>query len=866
MPESVEEALRSDGTPFQVVGDTNIIAGHLLDSNGLPQYPIVVSLASEAISDPEIARFTNYVAAGGFLFVGSSAFTRNTNGTTRGDFAFANAMGVHMVNTNLSNWTQDGFFSNAISHQLVSHIPSGQLSWRMPYSAEDIPEGLSPSHPNNYYHLAWLVQAGDATVVANGGYFFAGNNNSPYLLVKSFGRGYFIYDAGMQPLIGHSAFDSGMYAYGIFRNAITWAFQSAKLSIPRLSPWPYPYDAAVEFRHDFEAFTNFIDSTEASAQTENSITNAFGQPARGDYYFCTGALRTQYDPTDQANEIASLKRAISLYGATISSHNGGLTNAQNPALGPFDYDYWHWGPDEALDLTNPPPPGYPDGKTYALTSISNSFSDLRGWGLTNSSGLTEWASPNFNSTREGSKQILNQLGIATAGEEKVGPFPHWTLSAQTSGYRYPFLSLPVSDWYVGGQIGQGMEEQTLDSVDAEVDYYYNLGALINQYGHSSSAGGTGITDDGVTTSPEVQMEYVVHSMAKPRVWPANADILYNWWLKRSTVQVTPAGAINGNQVTTSMAIAGASDTNTAVEFFAPSTNYTGLQVLTNGVSAGMARYRIVGQTIRVLVGTAVTNAQVILTIKPVAQNDAYYFKSGTTLTVAAPGVLANDSSGWGTNLTAILVTGPTNGNLTLSSNGGFTYTPTNNQSSDTFTYLANDGQTNSAPATVTLTIISPPVITSQPANVAVVASNNVMFTVGVNGSVPLNFQWYFNRTNAVGLNTNNLLLNNVQATNAGNYIVVVSNGSGSVTSAPAALIVLITTPAISVRTVTSKQTLELSFATQAELEYFVEYKNALTDDNWKQLLNVSGNGKQVTKSVSMTVPSMRYFRLRVEIN
>ena len=30
--------------------------------------------------------------------------------------------------------------------------------------------------------------------------------------------------------------------------------------------------------------------------------------------------------TAQTNEIASLKRAISLYGATISSHNGGLTN------------------------------------------------------------------------------------------------------------------------------------------------------------------------------------------------------------------------------------------------------------------------------------------------------------------------------------------------------------------------------------------------------------------------------------------------------------------------------------------------------------------------------------------------------------
>src|SRR5437762_2367126 len=96
MPESVKEALRSDGTVFTVVGDSDISAGLLL-TNGSPKYPIVISLASEAIRDDEIAQLTNYVAAGGFLFVGSSAFTRNPNGTTRSDFAFANEMGVHMV-------------------------------------------------------------------------------------------------------------------------------------------------------------------------------------------------------------------------------------------------------------------------------------------------------------------------------------------------------------------------------------------------------------------------------------------------------------------------------------------------------------------------------------------------------------------------------------------------------------------------------------------------------------------------------------------------------------------------------------------------------------------------------------------------
>src|SRR3954447_22562901 len=47
MPEAVQEALRSDGTPFVKVGDSNVTSGSLM-SGGLPRYPIVISLASEA--------------------------------------------------------------------------------------------------------------------------------------------------------------------------------------------------------------------------------------------------------------------------------------------------------------------------------------------------------------------------------------------------------------------------------------------------------------------------------------------------------------------------------------------------------------------------------------------------------------------------------------------------------------------------------------------------------------------------------------------------------------------------------------------------------------------------------------------------
>src|SRR6185369_14056042 len=90
---------------------------------------------------------------------------------------------------------------------------------------------------------------------------------------------------------------------------------------------------------------------------------------------------------------------------------------------------------------------------------------------------------------------------------------------------------------------------------------------------------------------------------------------------------------------------------------------------------------------------------------PVAVDDSYTTPEDTQLTVIADGVLANDSDLDGDALSAILVSQPTHGVLTLNTNGGFTYLPaTNYLGSDSFTYQANDGALNSGIATVTITI------------------------------------------------------------------------------------------------------------------------------------------------------------------
>ena len=75
-----------------------------------------------------------------------------------------------------------------------------------------------------------------------------------------------------------------------------------------------------------------------------------------------------------------------------------------------------------------------------------------------------------------------------------------------------------------------------------------------------------------------------------------------------------------------------------------------------------------------------------------AANDAYTTDEDTPRTVTAPGVLGNDSDVDSVSLTAVLVTGPAHGTLTLNADGSFTYTPAANfNGSDSFTYKANDG-------------------------------------------------------------------------------------------------------------------------------------------------------------------------------
>jgi hypothetical protein len=103
-------------------------------------------------------------------------------------------------------------------------------------------------------------------------------------------------------------------------------------------------------------------------------------------------------------------------------------------------------------------------------------------------------------------------------------------------------------------------------------------------------------------------------------------------------------------------------------------------------------------------------ANVVVTLDtnaPVAVGDNYIVTEGAPLSVPAPGILVNDSGGNG-SLTALLVSGPANGTLTLNSNGSFLYTPgTNFVGQDSFSYKASDASGDLSAAAVVSLLVTP---------------------------------------------------------------------------------------------------------------------------------------------------------------
>jgi hypothetical protein len=291
---------------------------------------------------------------------------------------------------------------------------------------------------------------------------------------------------------------------------------------------------------------------------------------------------------------------------------------------PYQYEYFHWGPDEAYDLVG--------GYAYASNSVAISFNQVETWITNQDSAPRVWVVPFFNGTREQSYQIQENLSVKISGEQKLTPFPHWTLSTETDGKRYSFLSEPVSDWFVDTEVAQvvgpwqdhssGPGVHTSDTLHRAVDFYYTNGFLVNFYAHSLTAITAGGDPGQAAGLMADYVQYCMDTNRFPRLWSSNARDVYQWWLKRSTAQISASYNTNAGHSVVTVTIAGAQDTNTAIEILAPGSGSVAVsQLLTNGVAATAGSYRTSGELIKVRVGMAVTNVEAEYFPGPMARAD-----------------------------------------------------------------------------------------------------------------------------------------------------------------------------------------------------------------------------------------------------
>ena len=164
----------------------------------------------------------------------------------------------------------------------------------------------------------------------------------------------------------------------------------------------------------------------------------------------------------------------------------------------------------------------------------------------------------------------------------------------------------------------------------------------------------------------------------------------------------------------------------------------------------------------------------VITTQPISRTVGAGSGTNFTVVVSSPSALTYQWQHEGTNISnGGHFSGVTTATLTISN------ADTNDAGAYKVRVTNADGFVLSLPAT--LTVLTVPQITTQP--LAAVVSEGSPFTLSGAGlgGIPLAYQWY-RGTTPVGVNSTNFSVASAQASDAGNYTLVVSNNFGSVTS------------------------------------------------------------------------------------
>jgi uncharacterized protein YpmS len=377
-------------------------------------------------------------------------------------------------------------------------------------------------------------------------------------------------------------------------------------------------------------------------------------------------------------------------------------------------------------------------------------------------------------------------------------------------------------WYFNGSsLGQAGRSATLSVNNINTNNTGNYTVVVqNQWGSATSAVATlaFMVPPVITTQPQSQTVILGQNAA-------------------FSVSATSTGALSYQWILNGTAMSGDTNATLALTNIQVTDDGSYLVVVTN--NAGSITSAVA--TLTVLVPPGIQTQPNNLTVT-LGQNASF-------------SVVANGSApfSYQWNFDGTAMSGDTNAWLTL------TNVQTSQSGSYTVVVVNPAGSVTSQVAALTVNI--PPGITTQPQSQVVAQSQNASFSIVANGSAPFSYQWNFNDTTVSAATNATLTLTNILTTQAGSYMVVVTNNAGSITSAVATLTV--TNPVITLSLSGSAGMTPNGFTFQLSVPAGCTYVILASTDlqSWMPIAtNVATTGSVVITDTAATNYLNRYYQ------
>jgi hypothetical protein len=199
----------------------------------------------------------------------------------------------------------------------------------------------------------------------------------------------------------------------------------------------------------------------------------------------------------------------------------------------------------------------------------------------------------------------------------------------------------------------------------------------------------------------------------------------------------------------------------------------------------------------------------------------------------------------------------------ISGTASSTLTITSVSTSDSASYSVKVSNAAGSITSDNATLTVGPFITAEPSSATVALGGTATFSVTATGTSPT-YQWYFDSDPMGGQTLPTLTLNNVQAANAGNYWVVVSNPAWSQESTVVTLSVLSPPSVTSPASQAVSQGQNVTFSVQAGGESPLTYQWTFQSANGGPFVQVpSGTGPSLTL-ISVTTSNAGYYEVTVK--